>query len=345
MLPGESEHGSPPVRPATFLPARPTPAWKLWLCGVGALAALGMAGLLFLVQILVPPERAPSFVVSLGGILSFVFLALGALVPIALHFRLPHRVDLGPQGLRLTSFLRQREIPWPELGWLEVHTTGGGLLGKVRQVAVFVAPQGRRLGSVSDHLAGFDVLVERVRQQLGEAAERSRRDSQIRKLRRSAWLTWTTAVVLAAMVVTIAIGDWRQRRNATALANDGLLAEARVERHHVHFVTPRVDVVLELDGRTIPHSAALTQEAWDALEGHATATVRYLPSNPEVIEIAEGELDLDLVDGPFVIVLQVAGAAMVLFLFWLGRLQHGGGNLHLDPESRRWRIVRVDEEP
>lgn len=337
----------PPVRPATFLPVDPIPSWKPWLLGLGGVAALGFGGLMFLIRILTPPEVGSSFVVFLAGFLACFFLALGAFYQLFQMLWNPHRVELGAAGLRLLGPLRDRSLPWQDIGWLETTQVGGGAFGKPREAVCFVDPRGRKLATVTDALAGFEVLVERSRERLGERARRAARDAQLSKLRRSAVLSWVTAAGLAAAVIFIAVSTWQEHRAATTLERDGVETEARLERHYVHFVTPRVEAVLELEGHPpYRHGAAVTQEAWDALEGQETVRVRYVPTDPSNLRLANGELDLDVgMGGPVMTpILLIAGTVMVFGLVWLGRLQRQGKDLRIDPETRRWRLVRVVEE-
>jgi len=252
-----------------------------------------------------------------GGIAAFVWAALGLLMAqlsrgneISLHLRTtvpamlgvgafftawmmartPLEVGVGPSGLRITSRRGSRVHLWSQIGWSKVQA---GALDQRRYLNVYDV-EGRKIATLSEALAGFDTLVERIAGQIGARNDGTTQRVQLTKARQSAVFIVVVSVVFLAVSAFVARETRDELRAKQRLQREAVPGEARIEERFLapNGITPRlVYRIATPGGRSAQRNAEVERPVWDQLAGATTVAVLYVPDEPEISRLASGEVE------------------------------------------------------
>lgn len=156
-----------------------------------------------------------------------------------------------------------------------------------------------------------------------------------RKARRSARLLVVAGVIFAPLGLFVAGHSLNTLTHKRSLAREGVDVEARIVRHYRYNITPHLEYAFEdAYGRTFKRDVVMEPAAWEALAGAETASVRYLPSDPDW-SIIEGE-EIATPEGPPII---IAGALCTLMA--VGFLVLGVLGIDLRVEGGKLKFTRI----
>jgi len=300
------------------------------------LTCLGLAGFMFLIGLLLPPERQ-AFPVFIG---STVVPTLGALALFGSAFQLmrsPRRVTVGPKGIAVEGNEGERSWTWDEIGWATVGTAA--LTPQKRLVAY--DPAGKKLVALGPEFEDFDGLAEGIKAAIARKPDEAAGRVQSRKAKKSAAFLTLGGVAFLALAFANGFNAQSEKADAKRLAQDGIEMEATVLRHYLYNVTPRIEYVFSTpEGREVKRDAMMQQAAWDALQGAKTVPVRYVPADPDNNRLVTGEVEDQFGDPAVNLFLSVGVGVMALLFLSVGLMQWCGWDLDLDSKTGRVSIKR-----
>lgn len=313
--------------------ARSTATW----CLVGGVAASGFAVVGFCLALI---TRIGHF--AMQSITTVpMLLGIGLLAAARVLSRTPTQVSVGPQGVCIEDRRGQRRYCWADIGWAGTGTT---TMGFRRQLTLYDT-RGKAIASLSDAFDGFDSLVAHVQSHIAGKADTTAAAIQKRKGRKSAVFVAAVALILAAVSVANLWMAFEEQRTARLLQEAGVPGEAEIVRRFVapNGVTRRLEYrVIGAGGQTGTRNAEVTPAYWDSLEGAKTVPVIYVPQEPAVSRLAEGEVESrDFADSPGVMIgLSVLLIAMCVVFLAAAVMQWCGWDIDLDSKTGRISITR-----
>ena len=144
------------------------------LCFVGGAAAFGLALLLLVGQLLIPPENQAAFPFFIA---STVIPSLFGFAAIGYGWMLLNQVtevELGPDGMTVVSDRGEREIFWADIERADTDKIEYPMFGIEMDALRVVGRGGRKLATLTDRLGRFPELADRV------ATEATRRTGEPR---------------------------------------------------------------------------------------------------------------------------------------------------------------------
>jgi hypothetical protein len=304
---------------------------------VGGIAALAFAAIGFAVAITVRVDQLALHAMTTLPVL----LGLGALTAARSLAGTPQQVSVGPQGLRIEGRRGSQSFSWDGIGWA---TMGTGALNQRRYLQVYDT-DGKSIARLSEAFDNFDGLVELVKRRIADRPGDTSEQIRIRKSRRSALIT---AAVSIALLTVAGLNVWMAHRQARAdrlLEEAAVPGEAEIERRFLapNGITPRLEYrVTTADGQSATRNAEVTRDYWDGLEGESTVPVVYVPGEPAISKLAEGEPESnDITDKPAVMYgLSIALAVLCLVFLAAAVLQWYGWDIDLDSKTGKISIRR-----
>lgn len=303
---------------------------------LGGLTLLAVAAVVFLIGLLLPPERQsfPMFIAGTVIPTLGAFAAFGAAIGL---IRSPRRVTVGSGGLAVEEEGGTRRWGWEQIGWA---TIGTAALSHRRQLSVY-DPKGQKLVTLGDVFDDFDGLAEQVKAAIDKKPDDTAERVQGRKAKKSAVFLMLGGVAFLALAAANGVNAWGEREDARRLAAEGVETDATITRHYLYNVTPRVEYELTTpEGKTVTRDAMMRQAEWNDLRGAPTVRVRYVPTDPDNSRLVAGEVQ-DEFGPPGVNLLLSAGVGvMALFFLAVGVMQWSGWDIDLDSKTGRLSIKR-----
>lgn len=303
---------------------------------LGGLAMAGCAGLMFLIGLLLPPERQ-AFPVFIG---STVVPTLGAVYAFAAAFglmRSPRQVTVGPKGLTIEASDGTKTWTWDEVGWATVATAA---MTPQKRLSVYDT-NGKKLVSLGPEFEDFDGLAESVKAAIARKPDRTADEVQTRKAKKSSIFLILAGTAFLALAIVNGLNAQNEKADAKRLAKEGVEAKAMILRHYLYNVTPRVEYLLTTpEGREVKRDAMVQQAAWEALKGQTTVPVRYVPSDPDNNRLVSGEVEDEFGPPELNLLVSVGVGIMALFFLGAGLMQWFGWDIDLDSKTGRISIKR-----
>lgn len=300
------------------------------------LACLGLAGFMFLIGLLLPPERQ-AFPVFIG---STVIPTLGALALFGSAFQLmrsPRRVTVGSTGLAVEGSDGEWSWTWDEIGWATVATAA---LTPQKRLVVY-DPAGKKLVTLGAEFEDFHGLAESIKAGIARKPDEAAGRVQSRKARKSAAFLILGGIAFLALAFVNGFNAQNEKADAKRLAQDGIETEASVLRHYLYNVTPRIEYAFSTpEGREVRRDAMMQQADWNALQRATTVPVRYVPADPENNRLVSGEVEDQFGDPAASLFLSVGVGVMALLFLSVGLMQWFGWDLDLDSKTGRVSIKR-----
>ncbi len=312
---------------------RSSSAW----CLVGGLAALGFAVLgLLLALVSQVGQLALHSMTTVPAL-----IGIGAIAASRLMARTPKQVTVGPQGMCVEMDKGHQCYPWERIGWCAVGTSG---MTHRRQLTI-CDTGGKTIATLSDALEDFDTLVEQVQSHIALKGDGTAEIIGKRKGRKSAVITGTIALVLTAVAIANLWMAFEQRRATKLLKEDSVPGEAEIVRRFIapNGVTRRLEYRVDSpDGQTATRNAEVTPAYWDQLEEATTVPVMYIPHEPAISRLVEGEVESKgMGESPgFMIGLSCALLAMCAVFLATAVMQWLGWDIDLNSKTGRVSIKR-----
>jgi len=247
--------------------------------------------------------------------------------------RAPLEVRTGQRGLVLFFRKKTEKFPWEELAFALTERD----FFRQRRMKVY-NERGRRVATVTDSLEDFDDLIEIIDEHLETRSDETGTRIRKRKARRMALIMGSFGVLMLCGSIALAWHTREEARGAQLLKESGVETDAQIVDRFLapNGVTPRlVYRVTSPDGRSATRNAQLERVVWQDLEGEKTVRVRYVPDEPSISRVLEGEVE-DRQQNDLGYVACAIGAAMSLvFLGFAGLLAFGYG---LDVDSKTGKV-------
>jgi hypothetical protein len=308
---------------------------------LGGLFLLGVAGLAFLVGLLVPAENT----VFGAFIVSVVLPSLGAIAAFSAAIsliRTPRRVIVAPKGLIVEGERETRRWTWSQIGWA---SRGTGAIGFRPQLNVFDT-RGKKLVSIGPEFGDFDGLADSITSAIAKKHDHTADKVQGKKAKKSAAFLVLAGAAFLALGIVNGINASNEKRAAQRLKNEGVETSATVKRHYLYNVTPRLEYEFTTeDGQPITRDAMVTQAAWSALDGAETVPVRYVPSDPDNNALVSGEVQDEFGSPDTNVLLSIGVGLMAIFFMSIGLMQWFGWDLDLDSKTGKVSIKRFGTGP
>ena len=248
----------------------------------------------------------------------------------------PQEVATSPESLRIKGRRGVQSLAWEQIAWASVVS---GALGYRRELGDLRCPR-ENMARLSEAFLDFDRMVELITQRIAQRQDDATDKVRLRKARRSAVLM---TVILLVLLGVVAANFWmaRSRERADRLLQEAAVpGEAQIVSRFLapNGITPCLEYrITTPDGRSATRNAEVVRSALGRLEGASTVPVVYVPGEPEISRLANGEpKNKDITDSPLVMyglcaVLGVlSGLPRAAALQW--RLGHQTG-LEVRPDS------------
>ncbi len=297
------------------------------------------------------PARAnDQFAPGVAGGLSVVGIALIARGVFLLRKLV--RVTVDDAGLVLEGLMSRSRVAWPEIQRLERNKRSPMMGGKSLQVLTLIGANGKKLGEIPESIEGFDELAVMIIGQSSATQARTTYDpatdenrkitQQNKKLR---WVAILFGLFTFAMGAAFVAGVNEELHNRK-FATEGVHADARIDRHYMVAVTPRLAYTFtDAQGKSYSREAMMDQEAWEELSGKHVVPVVYLRSSPTWNHLVEGEQAETSFGGKFLV---ITGLGFIFFGICFV-LAAAGFDLNSDDGvttlMRRGRVIRAWGRP
>jgi hypothetical protein len=305
--------------------------WLWFAAGVGFII---LAGIGFVIALF---GRVGPFELQLLATLPML-LAVGAFGKAWIARKLPSQIAVDTKGLSIYRGNSIRQLDWDQFGWVTVNRTA---FSQQKQLIVFDST-GKKIASISE-FPEFDELVDRVQAELARRHGAGTERVRMRKARQTAiFMTGASIFLLAIVAANIWMVRDRQRAE-NLLKSSAVHGEARILRHFVapNGVTKRIEYEVSGDNnRTGTRNTEVTPEYWEATAAADKVAVVYVPSEPDISRLAEGEiLEKDLSENPLVMYGLCAGLGLLCVLFLAGAaLQWKGWDIDFDSKTGTFSI-------
>ncbi len=314
----------------------PSAAW----CLVGGIAAIVFAVFgFFLAMVTQPGQLALHSMTTLP-----VLIGISAIAASRLMAHTPKQVTVGPQGVCIDTAKGRQCHPWEKIGWCAVGTSG---MSHRKQLTI-CDTQGRPIATLSDSLEDFDTLVELVQSRISRKGDGTAETIRQRKGRKSAIITGAIALVLTAVAIANLWMAFEEQRAARLLKEASVPGDAEIVRRFTapNGVTRRLEYRVDSpNGQTATRNAEVTPAYWDRLENAKTVPVIYVPDEPAISRLTEGEVESkDMTESPgFMIGLSAVLLVMCAVFLAAAVMQWRGWDIDLDSKTGKLSIKRFGE--
>jgi hypothetical protein len=218
-----------------------------------------------------------------------IMIGGGAIIAGLQMTRAPVEVRTGGRGLVLFFRKKTEKFPWEELAFASAVR---GLLHQ--RVMKIYDERGRGVATVTDALEDFDDLVEIIDEHLNARADNKGAQISKRKARRLAILIGSFGVLMLTAAIALAWHTRDEARSAKLLRESGVQTDAEIVERFLapNGVTPRlVYQVTNPEGRSATRNAQIERLVWKDLDGEKTVRVVYVPEEPSISRVLEGEVE------------------------------------------------------
>ncbi|MCA9069325.1 MAG: hypothetical protein KDA84_10400, partial [Planctomycetaceae bacterium] len=233
-----------------------------------------------------------------------------------------------------------------EIGWATVTAVGMSQ----QKCLILYDTAGKRIASLSEAFENFEDLVRVVKSRVADQPNSPGSEIQTRKARKSATWIGLFGVVIIAVSASVAWMTWDEQRANELLQTNAIPGEAQIDRLFVapNGVTKRVEYTVTNEaGETGSRNAEVTPNYYTQLEQENAETipVRYVPSEPGISRLQQGEvLDDDFTKTPLG-GYGLAGLAALMGLGFIAAavLQWMGWDIDMDSKTGKFSIKRFGE--
>jgi hypothetical protein len=251
--------------------------------------------------------------------------------------QLPTQVSVGARGITLDRRGTRELHPWEQIGWASIDKSP---VGQVRRLNIF-DDRGGKIAAIADSFPEFDDVAESVKAEVARRYGENSEAIRMRKARRSAVIiTAISAVLLLVVFANIWLAYDKQRTNEL-LQTSSVRGEAKVLRRFIapNGITRRLEYeVTGENQQTGSRNAEVTPQFWDAMNGVEKVPVMYVPAEPGISRLVEGEVvSTDMSDNPKAMY-ALSGVLGLLCLLFLAAavLQWKGWDLDFDSKTRKF---------
>jgi hypothetical protein len=261
-----------------------------------------------------------------------IMIGGGAIIAGLQMTRAPVEVRTGGRGLVLFFRKKTEKFPWEELAFASAER--GVLQQRVMKI---YNERGRRVATVTDALEDFDDLVEIIDGHLNARPDNKGATISKRKARRFAVFFGAFGVLTFVGAIFMTWHTYDQGRSARLLKEVGVQTDAEIVERRLapNGVTPRlVYRVTNPEGRSAERNAQIERTVWDDLEGEKTVRVVYVPQEPSISHVLEGEVaenqeNFGYLPGA------ILGVMSLAFLSWATLLAYG---YSIDVDSKTGKV-------
>jgi len=198
------------------------------------------------------------------------------------QLRLPRVAWITPDHLGLQNWFGYQRVAWSSITYAEQKAPEFGVSKKGQIQLVLRDSAGKLLVQLAGNADLVTALHREVTQRSPAAhTQPSQSPTFARRVRRKRWTSIITGAFLTLMG---AAGTWfmaSETLKDRRLENEGIAGNARIVKHYMFNVTPRVEIeITGPNGSKATKNVSMTQAAWTALEGQKEAPVRYVPDDP-----------------------------------------------------------------
>ncbi len=318
------------------------PYWQL----AGGLGLIVVALLVFAVHVSTPLEKQMSFPIFICTIVSLIMIAISVIGNAIWILRTPSRLELRPDGILFISPIACEQFPWGVIGRVETDKREWPMVGKEVRLLVIYGTTGKKLITVTDRIRNFDQLLVDVQSRLRKTHNQPIVDARLRRSKLMALMFFGFGVFSCVAVVFLGVDGWRTRTNLALLHSNGHEIQAKIKRHYIFNVTPRIEYVFEAtDGSMHSRNTEMTRAAWNETEDCSTVAVRFVPSNPDFSRLVEGEGDRTFDNWKMSLTLSAAGSIVTIIFILAAILRWNGCDITYDSEMRKFRLEKFGEQP
>jgi len=270
-----------------------------------------------------------------------ILVGLGLTIHARSLSRAPEMIRVGPHGVTIQGTQSVRLHRWEQMGWARVDMQP---MSAKRHLIIYDVG-GKALTKISDVFDDFDDLADKVINGIVERDQDTAGVIQNKKGRRNAVLMASVSTALLVGAVFLASSAYESRRSERLFSEQAVDGEAEIVRRFVapNGITKRLEYrVTESDGSTATRNAELTSTYWESLEGATTVPVRYVPGEPGISRLRDGEVaQSDPMESPTVMfVLAGLAGVMCLFFYVAAALSWKGWDIDLDSKTHKLSIKR-----
>lgn len=270
-----------------------------------------------------------------------VLIGIAAIAKSRAMARTPRRVTVNRQGLSVESDRGIRSWTWRDIGWSSVTTAG---TSRHRQLMIYDL-RGKTLTKFGEGIEHFDALIELISSIIDNRGDGTAKTIQQQKGRRSSLFIGAVSLVMAALAIFTLREALENRRTERLINEASVQGEAEILRRFVapNGITHRLEYrVRTPNGPSKTRNAEVTESYWNSLEQQTTVRVEFVPAEPNINRLLEGEVEsTGLGDSPGVHI-AVSCALMVLCALFLlaAVMQWFGWDVDLDSKTGKISIKR-----
>ena len=317
---------------------------------IGLQASLAIAGgvvsscifiIFFMLLMIIPGDKHSSLTPGIIG--GFAVVPIFCFIYSLFMLKCITKVSLASEELILEGLISKISIPWDKISKLKRNKEQLIFNTKKVDVLVLCDENDKTLGRITGMLDNFPELVNRIEKQAEKARGKSVFDENEEIQRKQKEQSKNMRVAKYAFgfftLMGLAMSVWGgyDYYNLKQLKEHGVEIQAKIVRHYIYNVTPRLEYSFETEsGQSHTNDVMVERKEWDAIKGLEQIPVTYLPGNPEWNCLVKGEIPAT---EPKMMLL-VGIACTILFGIFLGVAMTG---LDLDTTDGKIKIVRAGE--
>jgi len=203
--------------------------------------------------------------------------------------RQPTQMSIGENGLTLDRLGTREHYGWDQIGWASIDMSP---VGQLRRLSLY-DQRGGKVAAIADSFSGFDAAAESVKARVASRHGEKSEPIRMRKARRSAVIT----TLISSLLLLVVFGNvwlaYRDQRANSLLETNGVRGEAKVLSFFIapNGITRRVEYEVTGDNQqTGKRSVEVAREFWDAMNRVEKVAVIYVPSEPDISRLVNGEV-------------------------------------------------------
>ncbi len=262
--------------------------WMIW----GGVALFLGAIAVFIACLMLPQALDPG-PLALQMIVTGPILAAIALIAIGwTKRRCPFQVDLDQQGISIHTAAGLRRIAWTDVSSVEMGKRDTLMTAMTLETLRLVGADKKKLVELDSQLMPFEDLVAAVQKHVSANGAAPVVDTSARKRRRDAILLLVIGPLFLALAIFVGIDSRNQVRQQQALKQQGQPGVARIVRHYMFNVTPRIEYEFEdAHGARQTRDTIVDERVWKKLKEGGEVHIRYLPEEPSYSRLRAGDAD------------------------------------------------------
>jgi hypothetical protein len=268
-------------------------------------------------------------------------LSIGALTAGWAMVRSAQRVSVSQEGLEIETARGSRRLSWDEVGSSAVES--GGMSHRRRLNITDRA--GKSIAKLDESFERFDEIVALISRHVAAKGDGTSERILRKKARRQAILAFVVGLFMAVAAVFVAWTAHAEQRATRLLEEKGQAGQGEIVRRFTapNGVTKRVEYrVVGTGGRSGTRNVEVEPEYWESLKRESSIPIIYLPDEPEISRLEEGEVvERDFTKTPTgAYGLAALGGALALFMLAVSPLMWHGYDLAFDKKARTWSLKR-----